>query len=59
MLLVTRRVVTHKSKNVDNDMLTVVTIFETGCNKVKAKKEIPWSKRHQVLVKRRDKYDFK
>lgn len=56
-----RRVTEHKVKTVDNEFLQVVTIWEQGMTKEKIKKELPYSKKHHVLVYDNFKqtYDFK
>lgn len=56
-----RRVTEHKAKTVDNELLQVATIWEQGMTKEKIKKELPYSKKHHVLVYDNFKqtYDFK
>lgn len=57
----TRRVIHHKAINFDNEVLQVITIYEEGVCKSKIKIDEPnaFTKRHDVLVKRGDKYEFK
>ncbi|KRT87075.1 hypothetical protein AB447_208900 [Bacillus glycinifermentans] len=54
----TRRLVEHKTLTVDNEELVVMTLFEKGVNKEKAKKIVPYSKKHAVLIDRGSKVEF-
>ncbi|MGG3677510.1 hypothetical protein ABEU95_12535 [Heyndrickxia faecalis] len=54
-----RRVVEHLAKSRDHEELLVVTVFEEGLNKERIRKESIFSKKHAVLVKRGEKYDWK
>ncbi|MDP4105293.1 MAG: hypothetical protein Q8935_10080 [Bacillota bacterium] len=45
-----RRVSQHLARTNDNELLTVVTIFEEGCKKEQVKKSNEYCKTHEVLV---------
>lgn len=46
----TRRIVEHLACTLDRETLTVVTVFEDGVSKQQARRMIPYSRRHAVLV---------
>lgn len=54
----TRRVTLHKRKSVDGEELMICTIYENGIDKERIKKENVYSKRHFVLAKRGEGYEF-
>ncbi|MGE6261315.1 hypothetical protein ACQKCU_26185 [Heyndrickxia sporothermodurans] len=56
---VTRRIIEHKYKGTDNELLQVVTVFEEGINKQAIKKMNSFTKKFNTLVTSRDKYDWK
>ncbi len=55
----TRRVVEHTAVTVDRDPLVVVTVYETGINKEKVRELNKFSKRHGVLVRNGENYEWK
>lgn len=55
----TRQVTEHKFKTIDNEFLQVITVYEPGVNKEQVKKINRYSKRHHVLIKRSDGFDWK
>ena len=55
----TRRVTTYSGRSVDNEKLTIISVFEPGINKQQVKKDIRYTKRHQVLVSSGDSYRYK
>lgn len=55
----TRRVVEHRGVSVDREPLTIIQIYEESVNKETIRKEVPWTKRHAVLVKRNGRFEFK
>ncbi|WP_200886096.1 hypothetical protein [Heyndrickxia ginsengihumi] len=55
----TRRVIEHKAFSHDREELLVVTVFEEGVSKQEVRKENPYTKRHGVLVRFGDKYDWR
>lgn len=55
----TRRVTYHASRSKDSEDLMVVTVYETNINKQAVRKLNPYSKRHQVLIKTGNSYEFK
>lgn len=55
----TRRVVETGAATYDREHLTIITIYEEGANKEKVKKLSGLSKRHGVLVKRNNRFEFK
>lgn len=54
----TRRVTVHKSRTKENELLTVVTVYEPGINKERIKQMNRYSKRHHVLVPYRNNYKW-
>lgn len=54
----TRRVIQHQSKSVDNEYLTVVHVFEEGINKEEAKRVLPFSRKHELLIKRNNRFEY-
>ncbi|AVB12070.1 hypothetical protein ACFVIX_06495 [Bacillus subtilis] len=54
----TRRLIEHKTLTVDNEELVVVTLFEKGINKENAKKIIPYSRKHAVLIEEGSEMKF-
>lgn len=54
-----RRVVEHEGFSVDQESLTVITIYESGRKKEEIKRLSPYSKRHTVLIKRGHYFEFK
>lgn len=54
----TRRVVTHKQCNFDNEELLVLVCYEEGINKQVIKKENPYCKTYETLVKDGQTYAF-
>lgn len=54
----TRRVVEHLRRS-DGQLLKVITIFEDGINKEKARRMVPYNKRHGVLLERREGYEWR
>ncbi|WLR44524.1 hypothetical protein LC087_19345 (plasmid) [Bacillus carboniphilus] len=55
----TRRLASHKQKGPDNEILSVLTIYEEGLSKQDIKKMTPYSKKHGVLIKSGKVYEFK
>ncbi|MGG3706980.1 hypothetical protein [Heyndrickxia coagulans] len=55
----TRRVTEHRAISHDREELMVITVFEEGLNKEQVRKESIFSKKHAVLVKHGEKYDWK
>ncbi|MEM5012090.1 hypothetical protein WKH57_15320 [Niallia taxi] len=55
----TRRVVYHQGRTRENDELIIITVFESDLNKSDVKKLMPYSKKHDVLVKSGNFYDYK
>ena len=55
----TRRVVIHSARSVDDEKLTIVSIFEPGINKQQIKLENRYSKKHKVLVSNGNSYRYK
>ncbi|MCO7177034.1 hypothetical protein ACFP7A_01305 [Sporolactobacillus kofuensis] len=54
-----RRVVEHLSRTSENELLTVITVFEDGINKQTARQLVPYSKRHGVLISSGDGYEWR
>lgn len=54
----TRRVTEHLECN-GRDILQVVVIWEPGMNKESIKQQVPYRKKHQVLINGGDVYRFK
>ncbi len=46
----TRRVVYHQGRSLENEELIIITVFESKLNKSEVKKLMPYSKKHDVLV---------
>ncbi|MBU5213239.1 hypothetical protein [Heyndrickxia oleronia] len=55
----TRRVVEHKYKGTDNEILQVITVFEPGINKEQIKKMNTFTKKINTLIPSGSKYDWK
>jgi len=55
----TRRVIETRAVSSEHEPLIVITIFAEGENKETIKKESIFSKRHAVLVKRNNRFEFK
>ncbi|MBL5767996.1 hypothetical protein MXL46_08340 [Heyndrickxia sporothermodurans] len=55
----TRRVVEHKYKGTDNEVLQVITIFEEGINKQDIKKMNTFTKKFNTLIPSGNRYDWK
>ena len=55
----TRRVITYTGKSVDNEKLTIISIFESGINKQQIKTDNPYSKKHEVLISNGAVYRYK
>jgi len=53
-----RRVVEHEGRTMDSEHLVVITIFEESLNKQDVRKLTPFSKKHEVLIKRSGRYEF-
>jgi len=56
---VPRRVIEHTRRTHEGDHLQVVSVFEEGVNKEEAKQTIPFTKRHKVLINKKDQYQYK
>jgi hypothetical protein len=54
-----RRVIEHLSRTTENELLTVVTVFEDGINKQTARQLVPYSKRHGVLIASESGYEWR
>ncbi|MFT8362931.1 MAG: hypothetical protein ABF608_07080 [Sporolactobacillus sp.] len=54
-----RRVVEHLSRTTEGQLLKVITIFEDGINKQEARRMVPYSKHHGVLLERREGYEWR
>jgi hypothetical protein len=54
-----RRVVEHLSRTTENELLTVITVFEDGINKQTARQLVPYSKRHGVLIDDKGKWEWR
>lgn len=54
----TRRVTLQKRISIDREELQVVSIFEEGCSKQEVKRENPYMKRHQVLLREGNSYAY-
>lgn len=56
----TRRVVYHQGRSLEDEKLIIITVFESELNKSDVKKLMPYSKKHDVLVKTAgNSYDYK
>ncbi|GLY11381.1 hypothetical protein [Pseudobacillus badius] len=55
----TRRVVETKAATLDNEQLTIITVFEKGVNKEQIKKMSGFSKTHDVLIQRGNVWEYK
>ena len=55
----TRRVVETKAATLDNEKLTIITIFEQGINKETIKKMSGYSKVHDVLIQQGNVWEYK
>lgn len=58
-VMLTRRVVEHKYKGSDNELLQVVTVFKEGMNKQRIKKLNTFTKKFNTLVPSGNSYDWK
>ncbi len=54
-----RRVIEHTRRDQEGDLLQVVSIFEEGVNKEQAKESVPYSRKHNVLLNKKDHYTYK
>ena len=54
-----RRVIEHKGKSSEGEMLQIVTVFEEGLSKQEVKKLSNYTKVHDVLIKRNNLYTWK
>lgn len=54
-----RRVVEHLSRTSEGQLLKVITIFEDGVNKEQARRLVPYSKHHAVLVPSGEGYEWR
>ncbi|WP_050613307.1 hypothetical protein [Bacillus testis] len=54
----TRRVTYHSGRSLENDELTIITIWEPGANKELIKRDNCYSKKHEVLIQQGDTYEF-
>jgi hypothetical protein len=54
----TRRITTHSATNFENEELLVLVCYEEGVTKQAIKKENPFSKTHEILVKNGNKFEF-
>ncbi|MBN6887003.1 heme-degrading monooxygenase HmoA [Cytobacillus horneckiae] len=54
-----RRLTTHHRRDREEGLMVVVTIWEEEVSKEQVKKASPFSKKHDVLIKDGDLYDFK
>ncbi|MFB7302595.1 hypothetical protein [Heyndrickxia sporothermodurans] len=55
----TRLVVEHRYQGTDNEILTVVTVFEPGINKEQIKKMNRFTKKINTLIPCGNRYDWK
>ena len=55
----TRRVTTHSGMTLDNEVLTVVTVWEENIGKQEIRKQLPYSKTYELLVKNGNQFEFK
>lgn len=55
----TRKVVEHKYKGTDNELLQVITVFEEGINKQSIKQMNPYTKKINTLIPSGNKYEWK
>ncbi|NGP45996.1 hypothetical protein G4V62_13945 [Bacillaceae bacterium SIJ1] len=55
----TRRVVETGAVSPDREKLLVITVYEEGVNKQSVRRQNIYSKRHGVLVRCGEQYDFK
>ncbi|CAN7412325.1 hypothetical protein [Peribacillus frigoritolerans] len=55
----TRRVATFKARSIDKEELMVMICYEEGIGKSEVKKDNPFTKRHSVLIKRNNIFEFK
>ena len=54
-----RRVATYKARTIDKEELMVLICYEEGICKAEVKKDVPYTKRHSVLIKRDSFFEFK
>lgn len=53
-----RRVASHRKMNLDGEELQILVCYEEGINKEQVKKENPYSKQHQILIKKGPFYSY-
>ncbi|MED4399809.1 hypothetical protein [Metabacillus fastidiosus] len=53
-----RRVAYHQAMSRDNELLQVVTVYESGVTRQQIEKESRYTKRHALLAKRGKKYKY-
>jgi hypothetical protein len=53
-----RRLTCHKKVNFEGDELQVLICYEEGFKKEDIKKENPYSKTHEILVRYGNKFEF-
>lgn len=49
----------HKARSVDREDLLVITVYEPGVDREHVKRINPYSKRHFVLINRKNGLDWK
>jgi hypothetical protein len=54
-----RRITEHKKRSFDGEELQILIVWEEGYNKEQIKKELPYSKKHDVLISSGQLYDFR
>jgi hypothetical protein len=54
----TRRVTTHNGRTLDDEELTIVTVWEENTGKQEIRKQLPYCKTYDLLVKHDNKFDF-
>lgn len=54
-----RRVTHHKKMSKDGEMLSIITVYEQGVNREIIKNNSPYCKKHHVLVKNGNSYEYK
>lgn len=55
----TRRVVEHKYKGMDNEIYQLITVYESGINKEQIKKMNTFTKKIITLIPSGSQYDWK
>lgn len=53
-----RRLTTHQATNYEGDELQVLICYEEGFSKQQIKKENPYCKTHEILVKNGNQFEF-